>query len=142
MIQALGELHDRQRELARDLGNHAAHCDGHLQLVVAQQGKLIGALLDGAARNRFLGDEDVIEGSMELVHEVLGDLLSLEADLAHRLEEHVLVSVVARAIGHLEQRIVGIVQEFLQQIVEPAFCRASNVLQNRRNGQFPFRRVK
>ncbi len=55
---------------------------------------------------------------IKLVEEATLDAFALEAQVAHRFKEDVLISMAAGAVSHFEQRIVGVVEQRLQRILE------------------------
>ncbi|MNY24339.1 hypothetical protein D3C86_1580470 [compost metagenome] len=46
------------------------------------------------------------------------DTLALQAQIAHGFEEGILLAIAGRPVRHLEQRIVGIVEQRLQGLLE------------------------
>jgi hypothetical protein len=110
------QLHDGQRELAGHLGNDAADGDRDLQLVVVHQTHVLGVgIVAGVVVLPWSAPKRQFEPAVELFDEDGLDVTAMQAYLPHRVEVQVMVGIAVRAVGHLEQRIVGAVEQLPQQ---------------------------
>ncbi len=88
-------------------------------------------------RNVVLREAD--EGLEELLEKSALDAFALEAQIAHGLEEDVLLDIVSGSVGHFEQGVVGVIEQLLQTLLELLSSLVANLKQN--HGQAGERRV-
>ncbi|MNO63809.1 hypothetical protein D3C76_545250 [compost metagenome] len=117
-IQAGAQVRQRGGIAAHHLGYHGVQRDGLFQFVVLYQGQAVGG---NRFEHRALGDVVLVEAGDvigKFLQETALDSLALQAQVAHRLEESVLFTVAGGAIRHLEQRVVGIVEQRLHGVLQ------------------------
>ncbi len=117
-VHARGQVAQRLGGTTHDLGDHGVDGYGFFQLVVLHQGKAVEG--DGIQRGR-LADFILVElGECfeQLLQEATLDVAALHAQVAHGLEKSVLFGVTGRAIGDLEERVIGVVEQRLQRLTQ------------------------
>ncbi|MCY1538669.1 hypothetical protein D9M68_742210 [compost metagenome] len=137
-IQSRGQVAERHAVAAHDLGDHGIERHGLLQFIVLHQRQ---AVERHRIQRRSLTDFVLIEGGEGLedfLQEAALDVLALQAQIAHRFEEGILLGIAGRPVRHLEQRIVGIVEQCLQRLLELLRCFVTHL--NERHGQSSYRR--
>lgn len=60
------------------------------------------------------------------------DTFALEAQVAHRLKENVLLDVGASAVGHFEKHVVGVIEQLLQTLPKLLRGLVANLKQDHR----------
>ena len=134
MINALGQLHDRERVLTGYFRNHARDRDRNFKFVVLQHRDVVDGFFEFEFffRRRSV-TETQVETAIKFLQISLGDALSVQAKIAHGTEIQGLVAVAARTIGHLEKRIVDIVEQLLQELIELSLRALPHTVQDRRH---------
>ncbi|MCY1402528.1 hypothetical protein D9M71_176730 [compost metagenome] len=115
-VQAGAQVRQGDAGAAHHLGDHGVHGDGFFQLVVLHQGQ---AVAGNRLQRRGASDFVLVEAGEvvdEFLQEAALDGLALQAQVAHGFEEGVLFGVAGGAVRHLEQGVVGIVEQRLHGV--------------------------
>ena len=138
-IEARGEMAQRNSVSAHHLGYHGVQRHGFFQLVVLYQAQAVER--HRVERGLRLADFVLIEigeGLEHLLQKTTLDVLALQTQVTHGLEEGILLGITGRPIRHLEEGIVGIVEQALQTLLE--LLRRFVTHLNQRHGQSSYRR--
>lgn len=103
---------------AHHLGHHGVLGDGLFEVVVLDQAQALERHRVELRRAADLVLVEVGEGLEDLLQEATLDALALEAQVAHGFEECILLGVAGRAVGHLEEGVVRVVEQRLQRLLE------------------------
>ena len=129
--QACGQVPQGEAGPVEHPGHHGLHGDGLFQVIAG------GLLLRVVGRG--MGDDQgrvvldqACEGLEELLEKAALDALALQAQVAHGLEQDVLLDVVLGPVGHLEQGVVGVIEQLLQAMAQLLGGLVTNLKQNHR----------
>ena len=116
-------------------GNHVFNRNVVFEVVEFDQGQffLIIRVLGGS----FPGDK-AFEALLHFVIEVFFQAIAFQSDFTHRLEIHVAFSIVIDLVREFEHRIIDVLHQYTDQIVESVEGKTSNRVID---GVFTARRV-
>ena len=115
--EAGGQLPQGQAVTVHDLVEHGLQGHGFFQVIGARAGRCFV----GDRRQQQLalpGLPQVGKCVEELFHEHALEVLALEAQVAHGFKKNIVVGAAAGFVGHLEQSVVGVIEQLLQPPVE------------------------
>ncbi len=131
-VQAGSELAQGEGVTAHDLADHGIHGHGLLEIIVVHQRQLVKR--HSGRKHGFLNlilTQDQ-EGLVELVEKATFYAFALEAQVTHGFKKDVLLSVAAGAVSHFEQRVVGVIEQRLQCVLELLGSLVANLQQHNR----------
>lgn len=130
-VQARGELAKGKTVTVARLGDHCLEGHSALQVVTAGiGGRDAGDGLGDRWRGVVLDQAD--KGLEEFFQEAALDAFAFQAQVAHGFEKGVLVDIVLGPVGHLEQGVVGVIEQFLQAMAQLLGGLVTDLKQNHR----------
>ncbi len=131
-VQAGSELAQSEGVTAHDFADHGVHGHGLLEIIVVHQRQLVER--HSGRKHGFLNlilaqDQERL---VKLVEKTTFYAFALEAQVTHGFKKDVLLSIAAGAVSHFEQRIVSVIEQRLQCILELLGRLVANLQQHHR----------